>query len=152
MSHSLSVPLSSRALTWQACLCCRYGFLDNLTLGGPTPLGARAANLTEMTRPFMEEVALNEQVNFHPEVMMPVHTSTTCSLSTSPGTLATFAADFMQGVAQNEHVYHPERIYACSQNLCSNAKREITCSSCQASGACNEVGPNWMPVKLGNLA
>lgn len=43
-------------------LCCRYGFLDNLTLGGPTPLGARKANLTEMTRPFMEEVALNEQV------------------------------------------------------------------------------------------
>ena len=41
--------------------CCRYGFLDNLTLGGPTPLGARAANLTEMTRPFMEEIALNEQ-------------------------------------------------------------------------------------------
>ncbi|KAL3146076.1 hypothetical protein ABBQ38_015425 [Trebouxia sp. C0009 RCD-2024] len=38
-----------------------YGFLNNLTLGGPTPLGARAANLTEMTRPFMEEVALNEQ-------------------------------------------------------------------------------------------
>lgn len=45
-------------------LCCRYGFLDNLTLGGPTPLGARAANLTEMTRPFMEEIALNEQVGF----------------------------------------------------------------------------------------
>lgn len=41
---------------------CRSGFLDNLTLGGPTPIGARAANLTEMTRPFMEEVALNEQV------------------------------------------------------------------------------------------
>ncbi len=50
------------------CLCtpifllpCRFGFIDNLTLGGPTPLGARAANLTEMTRPFMEEIALNEQ-------------------------------------------------------------------------------------------
>ncbi len=42
-------------------LCCRFGFIDNLTLGGPTPLGARAANLTEMTRPFMEEIALNEQ-------------------------------------------------------------------------------------------
>ena len=39
----------------------RFGFIDNLTLGGPTPLGARAANLTEMTRPFMEEIALNEQ-------------------------------------------------------------------------------------------
>ncbi|DBB03426.1 hypothetical protein WJX82_005723 [Trebouxia sp. C0006] len=38
-----------------------FGFIDNLTLGGPTPLGARAANLTEMTRPFMEEIALNEQ-------------------------------------------------------------------------------------------
>ncbi len=42
-------------------LHCRFGFIDNLTLGGPTPLGARAANLTEMTRPFMEEIALNEQ-------------------------------------------------------------------------------------------
>lgn len=42
-------------------LYCRFGFIDNLTLGGPTPLGARAANLTEMTRPFMEEIALNEQ-------------------------------------------------------------------------------------------
>ena len=42
-------------------LHCRFGFIDNLTLGGPAPLGARAANLTEMTRPFMEEIALNEQ-------------------------------------------------------------------------------------------
>ena len=48
--------------------CCRYGFIDNLTLGGPTPIGARAANLTEMTRPFMEEVALNEQVRLRKSV------------------------------------------------------------------------------------
>lgn len=40
-----------------------YGFLDNLTLGGPTPIGARKANLTEMTLPYMQEVALNEQVS-----------------------------------------------------------------------------------------
>ncbi len=33
-----------------------------MELGGPTPLGARKANLTERTLPFMEEVALNEQV------------------------------------------------------------------------------------------
>lgn len=40
-----------------------YGFLDNLTLGGPTPIGARKANLTERTLPYLEEVALNEQVS-----------------------------------------------------------------------------------------
>jgi len=39
-----------------------HGFINNLDLGGPTPIGARAANLTEATRPFLEEVALNEQV------------------------------------------------------------------------------------------
>jgi hypothetical protein len=32
------------------------------TLSGPTPNGAKAAALTERTRPYMEEVALNEQV------------------------------------------------------------------------------------------
>lgn len=40
-----------------------YGFLDNLTLGGPTPIGARKANLTEATLPYLQEVALNEQVS-----------------------------------------------------------------------------------------
>ena len=39
-----------------------HGFINNLELGGPTPIGARAANLTEATRPFLQEVALNEQV------------------------------------------------------------------------------------------
>ncbi len=39
-----------------------HGFINNLELGGPTPIGAKAANLTEATRPFLEEVALNEQV------------------------------------------------------------------------------------------
>ena len=29
---------------------------------GPVPNGAKAANLTERTRPYMQEVALNEQV------------------------------------------------------------------------------------------
>lgn len=36
-------------------------FTGDLTLGGPTPRGLRKANLTERTRPFLEEVALNEQ-------------------------------------------------------------------------------------------
>ncbi len=39
-----------------------HGFNNNLTLGGPTPIGARKANLSDAVRPFMEEVALNEQV------------------------------------------------------------------------------------------
>jgi len=39
-----------------------HGIINNLQLGGPAPLGARAANLTEATRPFLEEIALNEQV------------------------------------------------------------------------------------------
>ncbi len=38
------------------------GFLGNLELGGPAPLGARKANLTERTLPYLQEVALNEQV------------------------------------------------------------------------------------------
>ena len=33
-----------------------------LSAGGPAPGGVRAANLTEATRPYLEEVALNEQV------------------------------------------------------------------------------------------
>jgi len=28
-----------------------HGFINNLELGGPTPIGAKAANLTEATRP-----------------------------------------------------------------------------------------------------
>ena len=39
-----------------------HGFINNLELGGPTPIGARAAALTEATRPFLQEIALNEQV------------------------------------------------------------------------------------------
>ena len=42
-------------------MCCSFGFIDNLNLNGPVPIGARQANLTERTRPFLEEVALNEQ-------------------------------------------------------------------------------------------
>ncbi|KAK9837750.1 hypothetical protein WJX74_004245 [Apatococcus lobatus] len=37
------------------------GFLDNLTLGGPEPLGVRKANLSAEAMTYMEEVALNEQ-------------------------------------------------------------------------------------------
>ena len=46
-----------------------HGFINNLQLGGPTPLGARAANLTEDFRPFLEEVALNEQVRCHTHIL-----------------------------------------------------------------------------------
>ena len=38
------------------------GFLDNLAMGGPTPIGAQKANLTEATLRYLEEVAINEQV------------------------------------------------------------------------------------------
>ncbi|KAK9915431.1 hypothetical protein WJX75_009080 [Coccomyxa subellipsoidea] len=38
-----------------------HGFNNNLTLGGPTPIGARKANLSDAVLPFMQEVALNEQ-------------------------------------------------------------------------------------------
>ena len=43
-----------------------HGFIQNLELGGPTPIGARAAALTEATRPFLQEIALNEQVGASP--------------------------------------------------------------------------------------
>ena len=36
-------------------------FNNNLTLGGPTPIGARKANLSPQAYAYMEEVALNEQ-------------------------------------------------------------------------------------------
>ena len=36
-------------------------FNNNLTLGGPTPIGARKANLSAQAYAYMEEVALNEQ-------------------------------------------------------------------------------------------
>ena len=35
----------------------------NLTLSGPVPLGAKQANLTEAVRPYVQEIALSEQVN-----------------------------------------------------------------------------------------
>jgi hypothetical protein len=38
------------------------GFLGDLAKGGPTPLGAQKANLSAGNLPYMEEVALNEQV------------------------------------------------------------------------------------------
>ena len=42
-----------------------YGttFNNNLTLGGPTPIGARKANLSEEVALHLAEVALNEQVS-----------------------------------------------------------------------------------------
>lgn len=38
-----------------------HGFIDNLQLGGPTPMGARKAPLSEKYLSMMQEVALNEQ-------------------------------------------------------------------------------------------
>ncbi len=41
------------------------GFNNNLTLGGPTPIGARKANLSQEVESHLMEVALNEQVCSH---------------------------------------------------------------------------------------
>ena len=38
------------------------GFINNLQIRGPVPIGAQKANLTEATLRFLEEVAINEQV------------------------------------------------------------------------------------------
>ncbi len=38
-----------------------HGFIENLELGGPPPIGARQAPLTEATRPYLQEIALSEQ-------------------------------------------------------------------------------------------
>ena len=40
-----------------------YGNVGNLSLGGPAPIGARKANLTQAVAPYMQEIALSEQVN-----------------------------------------------------------------------------------------
>lgn len=42
------------------------GFLGDLAKGGPTPIGAQKANLSATNLPYMEEVALNEQVMLFP--------------------------------------------------------------------------------------
>ncbi len=44
-------------------VCCSHGFIDNLQLGGPIPIGARKAPLSEKYLSMMQEVALNEQVS-----------------------------------------------------------------------------------------
>ena len=41
-------------------------FNNNLTLGGPTPIGARKAALSPQAYAYMEEVALNEQARLRP--------------------------------------------------------------------------------------
>lgn len=35
----------------------------NLALGGPSPIGARKANLSPEVTPYMQEIALSEQVS-----------------------------------------------------------------------------------------
>lgn len=39
-----------------------FGFVGNLNLGGPAPIGARKAALSERIEPYMQEIALSEQV------------------------------------------------------------------------------------------
>ncbi|KAL3144311.1 hypothetical protein ABBQ32_14189 [Trebouxia sp. C0010 RCD-2024] len=38
-----------------------FGFVGNLELGGPSPIGARKANLSPEVTPYMQEIALSEQ-------------------------------------------------------------------------------------------
>ncbi|KAA6426930.1 MAG: hypothetical protein FRX49_03254 [Trebouxia sp. A1-2] len=38
-----------------------FGFVGNLNLGGPAPIGARKANLSDAVEPYMQEIALSEQ-------------------------------------------------------------------------------------------
>jgi len=38
------------------------GVAGNLNLGGPAPVGARKANLSAAVEPYMQEIALSEQV------------------------------------------------------------------------------------------
>ena len=51
----------------------RYGFLNNLTLGGPTPIGARKAPLSDKYLSMMQEVALNEQVSSAEQACMQLY-------------------------------------------------------------------------------
>jgi len=39
------------------------GAAGNLNLGGPAPVGARKANLSAAVEPYMQEIALSEQVS-----------------------------------------------------------------------------------------
>ena len=39
-----------------------YCIAGNLNLGGPAPIGARKANLSNAVEPYLQEVALSEQV------------------------------------------------------------------------------------------
>ena len=42
-----------------------FGFVGNLNLGGPAPIGARKAALSAKVEPYMQEIALSEQVCPH---------------------------------------------------------------------------------------
>lgn len=59
---SLLVSHILQSVSSHPCMCCSHGFIDNLQLGGPTPIGARKAPLSEKYLSMMQEVALNEQV------------------------------------------------------------------------------------------
>lgn len=39
-----------------------FGFVGNLNLGGPAPIGGRKAALSPEIEPYMQEIALSEQV------------------------------------------------------------------------------------------
>lgn len=62
VAHVLLLSLDCVALNFIQHVSCRHGFIDNLQLGGPTPIGARKAPLSEKYLSMMQEVALNEQV------------------------------------------------------------------------------------------
>lgn len=47
-----------------------FGFVGNLELGGPAPIGARKANLSDAVEPFLQEIALSEQVSL---LLLPAH-------------------------------------------------------------------------------
>lgn len=51
-SYSLNLPTKA--------ICVVSG---NLALGGPAPIGARKANLSQNVEPYMQEIALSEQVS-----------------------------------------------------------------------------------------
>ena len=48
-----------------------FGFNGDLEKGGPTPIGAKKANLSATVQMYMEEVALNEQVTCSLMCLLP---------------------------------------------------------------------------------
>ena len=50
-----------------------FGFVGNPNLGGPAPIGAQKAALSDKVLPYMQEIALSEQVVcLHHLAMLPL--------------------------------------------------------------------------------